>query len=183
MTEPIHVRSIRIEAARVSANEIEVTGRLVDDRPQGTAGWYGARDGTTIHDMSLTVRVRYPDLVITGVGGGMATHPYVVCTEAVAPLEGLVGLSVAQGFTRVVNERFGRQHGCAHLTALIHAIAPVVRQAAGAAFHDERQPPSGEQGFWFVNTCHAWREDGPLATRLRAGDVEGLRDLTSPPDR
>lgn len=172
---PIHVRTIRVEAARVGADELEVTGHLVDERPQGGPFWFGTRHGTSIHDMALTIRVRSPELVITAVSGSMATHPYTVCPDAVPPLQELVGLSVARGFTRAVNERFGRQHGCAHLTALVHAMAPVVRQGATAAFRDQRTPPPSEDDRWFIDTCQAWRSEGPLATRLRAGDTDGLR--------
>jgi hypothetical protein len=32
-----------------------------------------------------------------------------------------------------------------------------------------------------VNTCQAWREDGPLHTRLLANDVEALRALSARP--
>jgi hypothetical protein len=39
--------------------------------------------------------------------------------------------------------------------------------------------PSREADLWFVNTCQAWREDGPLHDRLRAGDREGLRALSA----
>jgi len=178
MTEPIHVRAIRVEAVRVGQRELEVTGRLTDDHPQAPA-WWGMRDGTTIHDMSLTVRVRYPDFVVTAARADMAAHPYTLCPDALPPLQQLVGLSVARGFTRAVNERFGRQRGCAHMTALLHAIAPVVKQAAGAAFRDESAPPSAGQDLWFIDTCQAWRADGPLAARLRAGDVEGMKALSA----
>lgn len=27
---------------------------------------------------------------------------------------------------------------------------------------------------WWVNTCQAWRDDGELVARVRAGDVAGL---------
>lgn len=178
MTDPIHVRSIRAEATRVGPDLLEVTGRLVDDRPLRGPSWFGVRESPTIHDMSITLRVRYPGLVIEHASARMATHPYRICTEAVPPLEQLVGLSVARGFTRAVNERFGRERGCAHLTALLHAMAPVIMQAAGAAFRDEATPPSPGDD-WFVNTCHAWREGGPLVERLRAGDIEGLRALSA----
>jgi hypothetical protein len=180
MTDAIHVRTIRVEAARVGDCELEVTGRLVDDRPQGSESWFGRPYGPTIHDMSLTLRVRYPDLVITGVGGSMAAHPYVVCPDAVPRLDRLVGLSVARGFTRALNERLGRQQGCAHLTALIHAMAPVVRQGAGAAFGEQADVPRPGRDRWFVDTCQAWRADGALADRLRAGDLEGLQALSTP---
>ncbi len=176
---PIHVRTIRVEAVRVGADELEVTGRLVDERPQGGPRWFGIDQEPTIHDMSVTVRVRHPDLTIMAVSAGMAVHPYTVCGEAVAPLQQLVGLSVGPGFTRAVNERFGRHQGCAHLTALLHAIAPVVRQGAGAAFRSAGAPPRAGRDLWFIGTCQAWREQGPLATRLRSGDLEGIRALAA----
>jgi len=94
-----------------------------------------------------------------------------------------VGVSVAHGFTRAVNERFGRQHGCAHLTALVHAMGPAIRQGAGAAFRDEHEPRA-ERDLWFIDTCQAWRADGPLADRMRAGDLDAIRALSmrQPPE-
>jgi hypothetical protein len=181
-------------ATRIGDNEMEVTGHLVDERPVRTGvEWLDDGHGATIHDMSLTLRVRHPDLVVTAVSGTMTEHPYTLCPDALPPLQRLVGLSVARGFTRAVNERFGRQHGCAHLTALVHAMAPLVRQGAGVAFH-EATPPSAARGTvagasgaqprtgsdpWFVNSCQAWREDGLLHRRLLAGDIDGMRALSA----
>jgi hypothetical protein len=109
----------------------------------------------------------------------MASHPYTICPDALPPLEQLVGLSIARGFTREVNERFGRQRGCAHFTALIHALAPAVRQGAGVAFADRPRPEASDQ--WFVNTCQAWREDGPLHRLIQDGDEAALRALSAFP--
>jgi hypothetical protein len=180
---PVQVRTLTMEARRVDDATLEVAGRLVDDRPRGTGvGWFGASHGSTIHDMRVTLRVRYPDLVVTGVAAEMVSHPYTLCPAAIEPLRQLVGLSVARGFTRAVNERFGRQLGCAHMTALIQAMAPVVRQAAGPAFRDEAELPKldAEEG-WFVNSCQAWKEGGLLHQRLTAGDLEGLKALSARP--
>lgn len=176
--EMAHVRTVRTEVRRVAESELEVTGRLVDERPGG-AGWLGDGLGRVIHDMTLTIRVRHPDLVITAVEGRMDHRPYTLCTDAVPPLQRLVGLSVMKGFTRAVNERFGRQLGCAHLTALVQAMAPVVKQGAGATFHEDEEFPGPDQDLWFVNTCQAWREDGPLHERVQAGDAAGLRGFTA----
>ena len=177
--QPIHVRAIRAEAWKVSDTELDVSGHLVDDRPEGGPVWFDAAPSSTIHDMRLTLRVRYPDLVITRAAGSMAAHPYTICPDALPGLEALVGLSVAQGFTRAVNERFGRQLGCAHLTALIQALGPVVRQAAGVAFRDVRELPRADGDAWWVNTCQAWRERGPLHARFVAGDIDALRALSA----
>jgi hypothetical protein len=175
----VQARTITAEAWRVSDHEIDVTGRLVDDRPAGGPRWFGESQGSVIHDMTLTLRVRHPDLVITAVSGGMRIHPYTLCPDALPALQRLVGLSVARGFTRAVNERLGRQAGCSHMTALVQALGPVVRQAAGAAFHDEDEPPRADRDLWFVNTCQAWRENGPLHTKLLQGDIEGMRALSA----
>ena len=129
--------------------------------------------------MRLGLRVRHPDLVVTEVRSEMASHPYTICPEALPPLQQLVGLSISRGFTREVNERFGRQRGCAHFTALIHAMAPAVRQGAGVAFADQERPAAGDP--WFVNTCQAWREKGPLHRLIGAGDEAGLRGLSAFP--
>jgi hypothetical protein len=32
---------------------------------------------------------------------------------------------------------------------------------------------------WFVNTCQAWREDGPLHRLVQARDEDGLRRLSA----
>ena len=119
---PAHVRTIRVEAAEDGDDHLLVTGTLVDERPRGGEKWFGVEGPRVIHHMQLGLRVRRPDLVITEVRGGMEAHPYRVCPDAVPTLQRLVGASVSQGFTRVVNERLGRQRGCAHLTALVHAM-------------------------------------------------------------
>jgi hypothetical protein len=176
---PVHVRTIRTSVLKVSDDELEVTGQLLDERPGTEAQWFGIMAGSTIHDMWVTMRVRHPNLEITDVSARMATHPYLVCTDAIPALRKIVGLSVARGFTRAVNERLGREQGCSHLTALVQAMAPVVRQGAGVAFRDQEAMPRDQQDLWFVNTCHAWREKGPLHQRLMAGDAQGIRDLSA----
>lgn len=191
--ETAHIRTIRAECRLVGDAELEVTGRLIDERPHepgglgvrsdgaptSRGGWVDEDQGRIVHDMTLTIRVRHPDLVITAVDGRMDHRPYTLCADAVPPLQRLVGLSVMKGFLRAVNERFGRQLGCAHLTALVHAMAPVVKQGAGAAFHEDEAMPRPDQDLWFVNTCQAWREDGPLHDRVRAGDAAGLRAFSA----
>jgi hypothetical protein len=174
---PVHVRTIRVEAVEAGPGELLVTGSLSDERPREG----GPGRGRLVHDMRVSLRVGYPDFVITEASAEMAAHPFTVCPEAVPPIQRLVGLSVAQGFSRAVQERLGRAQGCAHLTALVLAMAPVVKQGAGAAFRGERDAPAGGDDLWFIDTCQAWRRDGPLHTLLRRGDLEGLRALSARP--
>ena len=143
-TPPVHVRTIRVEIARAGEHELEIAATLVDERPSDNPRWFGAEPPRVIHDMRLGLRVRHPDLVITEARSEMASHPYTICPDALPPLQQLVGLSISRGFTRDVNERFGRQRGCAHFTALIHAVAPAVRQGAGVGFPDQERSAVGE---------------------------------------
>ncbi len=181
MKQPVHVRTIRVEAAEAGPGELEVTGTLLDERPRGQVRWEGDDGARVIHDMTVTLRVRYPDFVITEARAGMAAYPYTICPEALPSLERLVGLSVARGFNRAVQERLGRERGCAHLTALILAMAPVVKQGAGAAFRGERDAPRDADDLWFIDTCQAWRKDGPLHSLLKSGDMEGLKAMSARP--
>ncbi len=177
---PVHVRTIRVEISPAGSRDLDVTATLTDERPGTARPWFGSDPPPVIHDMRLRLRVRQPGLVITEVESAMASHPYTICPEALPPLQQLVGLSIARGFTREVNARFGRQYGCAHFTALIHALAPAVRQGAGAAFSDVPERP-GDADPWYVNTCQAWRENGPLHRIVQAGDEDGLRRLSAFP--
>lgn len=172
---PVHVRTIRIEATEAAAGPdgsaaLRVRGSLEDRRPHGVPDWI-QHDGDVIHHMEVVLTVSWPALVVTAIEGGMRTFPHPgVCPDALPPLKSLVGVAVGRGFTRAVNERIGRERGCTHVAALILAMGPVVRQGAGAAFGfatpgDPRGTP------WFVNSCQAWREDGPLHRAFLAGEV------------
>lgn len=175
---PAHVRTIRVDATEAGDIEgrplLRVHGLLEDQRPRGIPDWLH-HEGDVIHHMEVTLTVSFPDFIIRAVEGWMDTVPYpAVCPDAVPPLQSLVGVSVARGFTRAVNERIGRERGCTHVAALILAMGPVVRQGAVAAF-DSAEPPrdtlAGDPDSdaaarpWFVNSCHAWREGGQLHAR------------------
>jgi hypothetical protein len=172
---PLHVRTIRIEASDVMAGTdgqpaLRVRGTLEDRRPHGVPDWI-QHDGDVIHHMEVTLTVTSPDLVVSAIDGVMRTFPHAgICPDALPPLQTLVGVAVGPGFTRAVNERIGRERGCTHVAALILAMGPVVRQGAGAAFgfsssRDARGTP------WFVNSCQAWREGGPLHQAWLAGEI------------
>jgi hypothetical protein len=162
---PVHIRAIRIDAAEAETQGdvrvLRVRGTLEDRRPQGVPDWI-QHDGDVIHRMEVTLTVTWPDLALASVEGVMDTFPHAgVCPDALPPLQSLVGVRVGPGFTRAVNQRIGRERGCTHVAALILAMGPVVRQGAGAAFgFTAPGDPGGTP--WFVNSCQAWREDGPL---------------------
>jgi len=137
---PTHRRTIEIEVFE-SGDDLVVVGRLRDSRP-----WVppDAAVPAEVHDMELAITVRRADLVITAARARMDRFPHDECVAIVPAFDGLVGLSVARGYSRAVQERFGRVLGCSHLELLARTIGPVVVQAIpssafrrGEAVHDD----------------------------------------------
>ena len=122
---PTHRRTIEIEVFE-SGDDMVVLGRLRDSRPWVTAG---SGIPVEVHDMELAVTVRRVDLVITEARARMDRFPHAECVAIEPAFGGLVGLSVARGYSRAVQERFGRTLGCSHLELLARTIGPVVVQA------------------------------------------------------
>lgn len=159
---PTHRRQMHFEVFE-RGGVFEVVGRLRDDRP-----WAAGTDLVEhVHDMELRVTVRRADLVITGARAEMHRFPHAECTDIEAAFNGLVGLSVARGYTRAVQERFGRSLGCTHLEVLARAIGPVVVQAVASAAARLRDASRTEAAMadagttWFADSCHVWATEGP----------------------
>ena len=64
------------------------------------------------------------DLTITGAAAEMFAFPHTECPAIESAFAGLVGLSVARGYTREVQARFGGPRGCTHLEHLARSLGP-----------------------------------------------------------
>ena len=181
---PLHRRAIEFEVFGVE-DDLVVVGRLRDTRP-----W--AADGSaveTVHDMELRVRIRPTDLTIVGATAEMHAFPHTECPVIEAAFAGLVGLSVARGYTREVQARFGGPKGCTHLEQLARALGPVVIQAVtsrrarsvSAGESDDLLAGAGSAGSpWARDSCHIWAEGGPADQKLAAGWRPGASAYPSP---
>ncbi len=181
---PVHRRSIDYRAYVVD-DDLVIVGSLRDVRP-----W--VRDAgavATVHDMELRVRVRSADLTIIGVTAEMHAFPHTECPTIETAFAGLEGLSVARGYTREVQARFGGPRGCTHLEHLARSLGPVVIQAVTsrrlqAVTRGEAEDllaASGDGGSpWARNSCHIWAEDGIAEQKLAAGWRPGVGSYPSP---
>jgi len=75
------------------------------------------------------------------------------------------GLTIAPGFTSKVKQIAGGKKGCVHLTTLLLSMAPAVLQ--GYWIFESRKKHINENSVldiekYLVDTCWAWRKDGPL---------------------
>ncbi len=160
-----------------------VIGTLHDRRPWAS-GQFGPRD---VHRMELGIVVRCADLVIVDAEATMGHFPHPECPSITDSFSDLIGLSVARGFTRAVQDRFGRERGCSHLEFLARALGPVVIQSLTAA--GARRMEDGDAGGlataasgleWLTNTCHIWAVDGIGMQKLAAEWKPGNGEYPAP---
>lgn len=179
---PAHRRSITVEVVD-RPEHFEVTAHLTDERPWAE----GSEHVHLVHDLGLRLEVRRADLVITAAAAEMNRFPHAECPGIAPSFEGLVGLSVARGYTKAVQERFGRVKGCAHLVVLATAVAPTVIQAIpssasrAAGTSGIASSISGEPT-WLSGTCHIWEpEQGVGPAKVAIGWRPGRGEYPAPP--
>ncbi len=178
----LHDREYRVRAYLSAPDRVLIRGAVRDQKPPGL---YFEEDPNplTIHHMQLDIEVAYPSMEIVDARVHFETHPNPECPHIVDHYGGLVGLSIARGFTHRVRELFGGPRGCTHTTALLQAMAPVAVQciwsmralASQSTGGDEptstaEAPDRSEMWKMNVGSCHVWAEDGPAVTAIRSGE-------------
>jgi DUF2889 family protein len=176
----LHDREYRVRAFRLSADRLLIRGAVRDQKPPGL---YIADDDEplTIHHMQIDLEVGFPSLEIVAAAVRFETHPHGGCPAIIEHYGGLVGLSIARGFTHKVRELFGGPRGCTHTTALLQAMAPVAVQCTWSMDAVETSTRAGPEdgpvalekprARWSsnLNTCHVWAEDGEVVRTIEAG--------------
>jgi hypothetical protein len=184
--EPIHTRQYVVKAYRRGANHILIRGSVQDSKP-GDTYIEGDPDPLTMHYMVVDLTVAFPSLEITGAEVVFETYPQADCPRITDHYRKLIGLSIARGFTHNVRELFGGPRGCAHVTALLLAMAPVAVQCrfsvgradtldrpvtfrtTGSTVVDRRAAVAG-----MIDTCHAWADGGDLVSTAERGEIPPL---------
>ncbi len=184
--EVLHDREYRVRAYRVADDQLLIRGAVRDQKPPGL---YLAEDPDplTIHHMQVQLDVAFPSLQITHAEVLFEAHPHTSCPLIADHYHGLVGLSIARGFTHRVRELFGGPRGCTHTTALLLAMGPVAVQCTWSmqASVSRRGASTSVPGTMSsaqrdglrrsnLNTCHVWAEDGEQVAYLEAGGELGL---------
>lgn len=172
--EKLHTRNIEVTTYDCDGERIIVEGTLKDDRCQDSHMMTGEKlHSGTIHHMSVRLLVNCSNLLIEDVDVDLISVPREVCRETIGCLTPIKGLTITKGFTAKVKKLAGGKKGCTHLVELLLAIAPAAIQ--GYASFQSKKPtdfdPDRAKMFlqFLVNTCRAWREDGPL--------VEGFKKM------
>jgi hypothetical protein len=185
--ELLHDRQYSVQVYRKNEREIVARGSVRDVKPPGLYV-EDDPDPLMIHHMVVDLTVAFPSFDIVGVEVVFDTHPQLTCPAITVAYQQLVGLSITRGFTHRLRELFGGPRGCAHVTALLQAMAPALIQSgwsmriadgrarAAAGIPPDSSDPEAVREDRLgrnLNTCHVWAEDGDLMGRLRAGERIG----------
>jgi len=168
----LHTRKIEVSTSEYDGQRIIVEGFLKDVRFQDSHTINGETfpDGV-IHHMMIRLLVNCSNLLIEDVDVDLLSVPRDECRETINCLAPVKGLTITKGFTSKVKKLVGGKKGCTHLVELLLAMAPAAIQ--GFAAYQSQKPSSPDPAHtrmiyhFLLNTCHVWREDGPLAESLK----------------
>jgi hypothetical protein len=168
----IHKRKIEVSTYIYDGQRIIAEGFLKDDRFQDSYLITGEKfPKGVIHHMAIRLLVNCSNLVIEDVDVELIAVPREVCRETINCLAQIKGMTISKGFTLKIKKIAGGNKGCTHLVELLQTMAPAVFQ--GYATHLAQKPASfdSDQGKmilqFLINTCHAWRENGPFVEMLK----------------
>jgi hypothetical protein len=170
--EKLHTRTIEVTTYDYDGQRIIVEGFLKDDRFQESHVLTGETfPRGVMHHMAIRLLVNCSNLLIEDIDVDLISVPHEMCRETINCLALIKGLTITKGFTSKVKKMAGGNKGCTHLVELLLAMAPAVFQGFGA--HQSQKPLAVDSDqakmiFKFlVNTCSAWREDGPFVERFK----------------
>jgi hypothetical protein len=168
--ESVHSRTLEIFTYPLADRGIIVTGELIEKRLQSYYGISGEiRPPHTVHHMIIRMLIEGLTFTITEIETEMPGVPREACLETAQFLNRLVGMDIASGFTLKAREIVGGRNGCAHLLALLTAMAPAAVQGfwvyhtAKPLEHDTSSRLLEE---YLIDTCWVWRREGLLAEEL-----------------
>ena len=170
--EKLHSRKIEVTTYDYDEQRMIVEGSLKDDRFQESHAVTGEKfPSGVIHHMAIRLLVNCSTLLIEDIDVDLISIPREACRETIGCLAPIKGLTITKGFTAKVKKLAGGKRGCTHLVELILAMAPAAIQGY-ATYQSRKQavfdPDRAKMILQFlVNTCHAWREDGPFVEMFK----------------
>ena len=163
----VHKREISMRTFELGDHSILVEGSLIDRRYPPKQSKV-PKKSELIHHMVIRWKVKGPGMLIEESEATMPHHPNEECPVILPVIRNLEGLRIAPGFTLKVKKVIGGIKGCAHLTSLVLAMAEEAIPGYWAAYVEERRRGIREEDVKnLINTCHLWREGGPIVKGLR----------------
>ncbi len=176
--EQIHCRKIECNGYRRADGLWDFDAQLVDTKSYGFDNhWRGAVEaGEPVHEMWIRLTIN-DDFVIQDIEAASDATPFEICAEAAPNFAMVKGLTVGPGWKARLRKRLGGAEGCTHLLELLGRMGTVCYQTIFSYRHRERQKARESEGQpekkpdrrnrkpRLLNSCHAWRADGPVVEK------------------
>lgn len=178
--QPIHVRRIECRGFRRDDGLWDIEGHLVDTRTHDIdlrAEPRIVRAGEPIHEMWVRITVD-DDLTVHAIEAATEATPTGICPGAIAPMQSLVGLRIAPGWTNAVKQRLGGAKGCTHLMELMWPLATTAHQTVSGSRMDRILAPAEPgQRPAKIDSCWAYAAEREIVQRFwpafHTGDHSG----------
>jgi len=168
----IHERDARVKIFETGDDRILIEGTLTDERfcPSYIYSLQQLIEPGVVHRIIVRMTLSLPKLIIESAEAEMPAVPTVMCREVQDTVKELVGLQMKRGFKENVKKILGGKNGCIHMMNLILFMSTAAIQGSYSYYNRVREGGRIKRGDFddslIVNSCHVWREDGPLARRL-----------------
>ena len=162
--EQVHTRRIELQGYSREDGLFDIEARLTDTKSHGfpneDRGWIDV--GEPLHGMSMRMTVD-EEMTIVAFEAATDYSPYAICPEIAPNYAKLAGLRIGPGFLRAVAERVGGVHGCTHLRELMQQMGTVAYQTLYPVLARKKTGGTGRPAL--LNSCYAYREDGPVVAK------------------
>lgn len=175
--ELLHTRTIDFNGYRRADGLFDIEAHMADVKAYSFPNEHRGeiRAGEPLHDMYLRLTLD-EDLIIRAIEAATDAGPYAVCPAITPNFQRMVGVRVGAGWRAAVRERVGGVEGCTHLVETLIAMGTVAFQTLYPylAKKQKAKPRVGRPPL--MDTCHAFRSDGPIARKLWPQHYTGPSD-------
>jgi hypothetical protein len=167
----MHLRRIEMRAYAREDGLWDIEAHLHDEKPFAyiDPGRGPQKAGDPVHDIHVRLTVD-DDRIVRDVAVEMGAVPFGTCHEVNDTLRPLIGERVGRGWRQIL-KKIPRNATCAHVHEVLVPMATVVHQGMSLGREPEGKvalqpdPTLAEKPF-FVDDCHSWRADGPVAAHF-----------------
>ncbi|NNE86009.1 MAG: DUF2889 domain-containing protein [Alphaproteobacteria bacterium] len=167
--EHIHTRDIACTGYRREDGLWDIEGHLTDTKTypfsNDERGEIGP--GVPVHEMWIRLTVT-DDLEIKDVEAVTDFSPFTICREIAPNFKRLIGLRMGPGWRKKALAKIGGVEGCTHIVELLGPVATTAFQTIMPIKNREQVEPKTQSNKAprLLNTCHAFRSDGPKAKQF-----------------
>jgi Protein of unknown function (DUF2889) len=170
--ELLHQRDFSFNAYLRPDGLYEIDGRMTDRKNYPFPNdWRGTiQPNEALHDMRVRV-VLDESFLIVAVTAETAASPFEICPAITANFAALKGERIGKGWTKLLRQKFGGEHGCTHHVELLRTLATVAFQTIYGDQQRRRRetrsvPPTAGSDPGkrpdFIGTCHALAADSEI---------------------